>query len=78
MSEQRTPDELTLQRELQEARRLWLDAETRAMDAEQRLVKWQKLHFDLQQKLVSMAVQQACDALAAPWVALAAEIRSKS
>jgi hypothetical protein len=75
MSEQGTTKHLS---ELQRARQLWLDAETRAMEAEARAAKWQRMYFELQQKMTAQAVQHMCDHLAAPWVALAAEIRSKS
>lgn len=64
--------------ELQEARRLWLDAETRALVADARARKWQQMYFELQQKMLVQAAQHMCDQVAAPWVALAAEIRSKS
>jgi hypothetical protein len=63
--------------ELQKARQRWLDAETRAINAEARCFELQKTVHELRQKLLIQATQHAVDCVASPWVALAAEIRSK-
>jgi hypothetical protein len=63
--------------DLQQARRLWLDAETRAFEAEARCTRLYQIIAELQQKLIQREMQHASDHLAAPWFALAAEIRSK-
>ena len=63
--------------ELRQARQLWLDAERRALLAEQRADRWMRQCMELQDKMMQQAVQHMCDHLAAPWVAIAAEIRSK-
>lgn len=64
--------------ELQQARQLWLDAERRALLADDEAMRWRNLYYEAQQRLAQQAVQHACDHIAAPWVALAAEIRSKT
>ncbi len=64
-------------RELQLARRLWLDAEIRALEAEARCTRLYGLIADMQQKMLQQTTQHMVDHIAAPWVALAAEIRRK-